>query len=109
MLPQIKAGRLKALGVGSTKRLAFLPDVPTIAEAGVPGYEANNWWGIMAPAGTPQPIVDKLYKDIQETLTSPQLKAAFDREGASAVTMSTAEFSKYIENEIVKWGRVVKE
>jgi len=55
-----------------------LPDVPTIAEAGVPGYEANNWWGVMAPAGTPQPIVDRLYKDIQEVLKSPELKAAFD-------------------------------
>ena len=107
--PFIQSGQLRALGVGGTKRNPVLPDVPTIAEAGVPGYEANNWWGIMAPAGTPQPIVDKLYKDIQETLTSPELKAAFDREGAAAVTMSTAEFSKYIENEIVKWGRVVKE
>jgi tripartite-type tricarboxylate transporter receptor subunit TctC len=75
----------------------------------LPGYEANNWWGIMAPAGTPQPIVDKLYADIQEVLKSPDLVAAFDREGAAAVTMSTDEFAKYIDNEIVKWGRVVKE
>ena len=107
--PFIQSGQLRALGVGGTKRNPVLPDVPTIAEAGVPGYEANNWWGIMAPAGTPKEIVDRLYRDIQATLTSPELKAAFDREGASAVTMSTEEFSKYIENEIVKWGRVVKE
>ena len=107
--PFIQSGQLRALGVGGSKRNPVLPDVPTIAEAGVPGYEANNWWGIMAPAGTPKEIVDRLYRDIQATITSPELKAAFDREGASAVTMTTEEFSKYIENEIVKWGRVVKE
>ena len=107
--PFIQSGQLRALGTGGAKRNPVLPDVPTIQEAGVPGYVADNWWGIMAPAGTPQPIVDRLYKDVQAVLTSPELKAAFDREGASAVTMSTAEFSTYIENEIVKWGRVVKE
>ncbi|MEJ0078995.1 MAG: tripartite tricarboxylate transporter substrate binding protein [Alphaproteobacteria bacterium] len=107
--PFIQSGQLRALGVGGTKRNPILPDVPTIAEAGVPGYEANNWWGIMAPAGTPKEIVDRLYKDIQSTLKSPELTQAFDREGAAAVTMSTEEFAKYIENEIVKWGRVVKE
>jgi tripartite-type tricarboxylate transporter receptor subunit TctC len=107
--PFIKSGQLIALGTGGTKRNPVLPDVPTVAEAGVPGYEANNWWGIMAPAGTPKEIVDRLYRDIQTTLKSPELTAAFDREGAAAVTMSTEEFSKYIENEIVKWGRVVKE
>jgi tripartite-type tricarboxylate transporter receptor subunit TctC len=107
--PFIKSGQLLALGTGGTKRNPVLPDVPTIAEAGVPGYEANNWWGIMAPTGTPKEIVDRLYRDIQSVLTSPELTAAFDREGAAAVTMSTDEFSRYIENEIVKWGRVVKE
>jgi tripartite-type tricarboxylate transporter receptor subunit TctC len=75
----------------------------------VPGYVADNWWGLLAPAGTPQPIVDKLYTDIQEVLKSPELKAAFDREGAAAVTMTTAEFAKYMEDEITKWARVVKE
>ena len=62
--PHIKSGKLRALGVGGTKRSPVLPDVPTIAEAGVPGYEAANWWGIVAPAGTPQPIVDRLHKEI---------------------------------------------
>jgi tripartite-type tricarboxylate transporter receptor subunit TctC len=107
--PFIQSGQLRALGTGGSKRNPVLPDVPTIAEAGVPGYEANNWWGIMAPAGTPKEIVDRLYKDIQATLKSPQLTAAFDREGAAVVTMSSEDFAKYIENEIVKWGRVVKE
>ena len=107
--PFIQSGQLRALGVGGSKRNPVLPDVPTIAEAGVPGYVADNWWGIVAPAGTPQPIVDKLYKDIQEAVKSKELTEAFAREGAEAVTMTSAEFSKYIENEIVKWGRVVKE
>jgi len=107
--PFIQSGQLRALGTGGSKRNPVLPDVPTIAEAGVPGYEANNWWGIMAPAGTPREIVDRLHRDIQIVLTSPELKAAFDREGAAAVTMTTEEFTKFIENEIVKWGRVVKE
>ena len=107
--PFIKSGALRALGTGGSTRNPVLPDVPTVAEAGVPGYEANNWWGLMAPAGTPKPIIDKLYADVQEVLKSPELTAAFDREGAAAVTMSTDDFSKYIENEIVKWGRVVKE
>ena len=79
--PFIQSGQLRALGTGGAKRNPVLPDVPTIAEAGVPGYVADNWWGIMAPAGTPQPIVDKLYKDIQEVLKSPELKAAFDARG----------------------------
>jgi len=107
--PFIQSGQLRALGVGGLKRNPILPDVPTIGEAGVPGYEANNWWGIMAPAGTPAPIVERLYKDIQEVLKSPELTAAFDREGASAVTMTSAEFTAYIQNEIAKWGQVVKQ
>ena len=86
--PFIQSGQLRALGTGGAKRNPVLPDVPTIAEAGVPGYVADNWWGIVAPAGTPQEIVDRLYKDIQAVLMSPELKAAFDREGAAAVTMT---------------------
>jgi tripartite-type tricarboxylate transporter receptor subunit TctC len=107
--PFIHSGQLRALGVGGVKRNPVLPDVPTIEEAGVPGYVADNWWGIVAPAGTPQPIVDKLYRDIQDVLKSPELTAAFAREGAAAVTMSTAEFGKYMEDEMAKWARVVKE
>jgi tripartite-type tricarboxylate transporter receptor subunit TctC len=107
--PFIQSGQLRALGVGGAKRNPVLPDVPTIEEAGVPGYVADNWWGIVAPAGTPQPIVDKLYRDIQDVLKSPELTAAFAREGAAAVTMSTADFGKYMEVEMAKWARVVKE
>jgi tripartite-type tricarboxylate transporter receptor subunit TctC len=107
--PFIQSGQLRALGVGGLKRNPVLPDVPTIAEAGVPGYQADNWWGIMAPAGTPQPIIDRLYKDIQAALKTPELQQAFAREGAASVEMTTAEFTRYIESEIAKWAKVVKE
>jgi tripartite-type tricarboxylate transporter receptor subunit TctC len=107
--PFIQSGQLRALGTGGAKRNAVLPDVPTIAEAGVPGYVADNWWGIVAPAGLPVPIADKLYKASQAALKSPELKAQFDREGASVVVMTSDEFAEYIKTEIVKWGRVVKE
>jgi len=107
--PFIKSGQLRALGVGSRERNPILPDVPTIAEAGVPGYQADNWWGIVAPAGLPQPIVDKLYAAVQDVLKSPELTEAFAREGAAAVTMTTAEFGAYIQSEMAKWARVVKE
>jgi tripartite-type tricarboxylate transporter receptor subunit TctC len=106
--PLIKAGRLRPVGVGGTKRSPVLPDVPTIAEAGVPGYAANNWWGIFAPAGTPKPIVDKLYKAIQLALQSPEMLKEFELEGAAPVTMTPAEFADFVKVEIDKWAKVVK-
>lgn len=107
--PFIQSGQLRALGTGGAKRSSVLPDVPTIAEAGVPGYVADNWWGIAAPAGLPALIAEKLYKASQAALKAPELKAQFDREGASVVVMTSDEFAEYIKTEIVKWGRVVKE
>jgi len=83
--------------------------VPTISEAGVPGYVADNWWGLAAPAGLPAPLLDRLYKASQASLKAPELQAQFEREGAATVTMTTAEFGDYIKAEIAKWGRVVKE
>jgi tripartite-type tricarboxylate transporter receptor subunit TctC len=107
--PFIKSGQLRPLGTGGAKRSTVLPDVPTIAEAGVPGYVSDNWWGILVPTGTPAPIVEKLYKDIQTALKSAELQAVFTREGASTVEMSSAEFGEYIKTEMAKWARVVKE
>ena len=106
--PFIKTGQLRALGTGGTKRSPVLPDVPTIAET-VPGYDAENWWGVVAPAGLPAPLVERLHKEIQATLEAPELKAQFAREGAQTLDMSSAEFAAYIQREIDKWGRVVKE
>ena len=107
--PLIKSGQLRPLGTGGVKRSPVLPDVPTIAEAGVPGYHSDNWWGLVTPAGLPQPIVEKLYKATQDALKAPELQAQFEREGAATVEMRPAEFSDYIKTEIVKWGEVVKE
>ena len=107
--PFIKSGQLRALGTGGAKRSPVLPDVPTIAEAGVDGYLADNWWGLVAPAHLPQPIADRLYKAVQGALKAPELVAQFEREGATIVDMSSAQFTKYIETETVKWSHVVKE
>jgi tripartite-type tricarboxylate transporter receptor subunit TctC len=107
--PFIKSGQLKALGTGGAKRTSVLPDVPTIAEAGVPGYVADNWWGLAAPAGLPTPIVERLYAASQAALKAPELQGAFAREGATTLEMSSAQFAEYIKTEITKWARVVKE
>ncbi len=107
-VPNIQSGQLRALATGGETRSPILPDLPTIAEAGVPGYVATNWWGIIAPAGTPQPIVDKLHDTIAELLNSAETKKYLDNEGAAPVHMSSAEFGKFIESEIAKWGPVVK-
>ena len=107
--PHIKSGKLKPLGVGGTKRNPVLPDVPTIAEAGVPTYEAVNWWGIVAPAGTPQAIIDKLHKELTEVQNSEDVKKQFATEGADIVQMSSREFATFMETEMKKWERVVKE
>jgi tripartite-type tricarboxylate transporter receptor subunit TctC len=107
-VPNIQSGQLRALATGGEQRSPILPDLPTIAEAGVPGYVASNWWGILAPAGTPQPIVDKLHDTIAGLLDSPQTKKFLDNEGASPVHMSSADFGKFIAAEIAKWGPVVQ-
>ena len=109
MLPQIKAGKLKALGVGSANRVAALPDVPTISEAGVPGYEVTNWWGIVVPAGTPRSIIDRLNKDLTAIVASPETKLRFEAEGSEPLSMSVDEAGRFIAAETVKWARVVKD
>ena len=107
-VPGIKAGSLRALATGGEQRSPILPDLPTIAEAGVPGYVASNWWGIVAPLGTPQPIVDKLHGAIAEVLKSADTQKYLNNEGASPVQMSSADFGKFIASEVAKWGPVVK-
>jgi tripartite-type tricarboxylate transporter receptor subunit TctC len=105
----IRGGKLKALGVGSATRSPTLPDVPTVIEAGVPGYQAANWIGVVAPAGTPEPIVERLHKEIAAILGTPEVQKQFALQGADIVHMSTAEFAAFSVAEIVKWGRVVKQ
>jgi len=109
MLPQIRAGRLKVLGVGSAKRVAAIPKGPTISESGLPGYEASNWWGVLAPAGTPRPVIERLNKEFSAILTSNETKKRFETEGAEALQMSPEEFGRFIAAETAKWAKVVKE
>jgi tripartite-type tricarboxylate transporter receptor subunit TctC len=108
-IPHIRSGKLRALGIGAKARSPILPEVPTIVEAGVPGYEAVNWIGIVAPAGTPAAIVARLHKEISAIQDSPEVQKQFSAEGLDAVRMSSAEFGDYMVTEMDKWGRVVKE
>jgi tripartite-type tricarboxylate transporter receptor subunit TctC len=108
-LPHVRSGKLRVLGVGGRERSPALPDVPTIAEAGVPGYEATNWIGIAAPAGTPAAVVAKLHKEISAVLDSPEIQKQFSSEGVEALRMSSAEFADFTVKEMAKWERVVKE
>ncbi len=107
--PHIRSGKLRALGVGATKRSPVLPDVPTIEEAGVPGYECANWIGIVAPAGTPAAIVAKLNREILAIQDTPEAQKHLAAQGAEAVRMSSAEFGDFMVKEMCKWERVVKE
>jgi len=109
MLPQIKGGRLKALGVGSANRIPALPDLPTLSESGVPGYEVTNWWGIVAPAGTPTPVVERLHRELAAIVASSETRKRFESEGAEPRQMSPEEFGRFIAAETAKWSRVVKE
>jgi tripartite-type tricarboxylate transporter receptor subunit TctC len=108
-ITHFRSGKLRALGVGSLKRNALIPDVPTIDEAGLPGYQFSNWIGIVAPAGTSPAIVARLHKELSAIQETPELKKQFAHEGADAVRMSSAEYGKFIASETERWGRVVKE
>ncbi len=108
MASNVKAGKVRALGTSATKRSTVLPDVPTIAEAGVPGYETTIWLGIMAPAGTPKAVVDKLNAEINKAINRPDVKAAWDKQGAVPLVMSPTEFDAYLRKDIEKWAKVVK-
>ena len=108
MAPLINAGKVRALGTSGTARSAILPDVPTIAEAGVPGFQATLWVGFMAPAGTPQPIVDKLNREITKIVSRPDIKAAWEKQGAEPVTMTQPQFKSFMDAQIEKWANVIK-
>lgn len=107
-LPFLKDGRVKALGVSSGKRTAVLPDVPTIAEAGVPGYESDVWFGVIAPKGTPAPVVDRLHTEIKRIVALPQIRKSFAAQGVEPVGDSPREFAAVIEAERVKWGDLIQ-
>jgi tripartite-type tricarboxylate transporter receptor subunit TctC len=107
-IPQVKAGKIHALAVTTSKRTALLPDLPTIAEAGLPGYEANNWYGVMVPARTPHAIVELLNRDLVAILKNPSIKDILFHQGLDASPSTPQEFGDYIKSEIAKWANVVK-
>ena len=105
---QVRAGKLRALGVSTTRRLAVFPEVPTIAEAGVPGYEATQWYGVLAPAGTPKAIVTRLNQEILKALQTPQMQERLAADGAEPLPSTPEEFSAFIKEEIARWAPVIK-
>ena len=107
-LPMAKSGKLRALGVSGAKRAAAAPDVPTIAEAGVPGFEVLNWYGIAMPSGTPQAIVRKLNKDLLAALATPVMADALFGQGLEPAGGTPTEFGTFIKSEMVKYAKVVK-
>ena len=105
-LPQVKAGRLRALGISSAKRSLAAPDLPTLAESGVPGYESGTWFALLAPAGTPREIVLMLNKETVAIVTSPEGRARLGKIGTEVVGSSPEEFAAFIRSETVKWLKV---
>ena len=108
VMPHIKGGKLKAIAVTSGKRAPALPNVPTIAESGLPGFEASSWFGLLAPAGTPKEIVEKVSAQIQKMLQTPEMKERLASQGADGVGNTPEQFAAHIKTEIDKWAKVVK-
>jgi tripartite-type tricarboxylate transporter receptor subunit TctC len=108
VLPHVEAGTLRALGISSPKRVPAMKDIPTIAEQGYPGFEADQWYGILAPAGTPQPIVDRLNAEIRKAMTDKEIVSALARDGADVWVTTPDEFRDFIAKEIPRWAEVVK-
>src|SRR6185503_10975174 len=108
MAPNVRAGKLKAMGTTGKVRSSVLPDVPTIAEAGVPGYETGIWLGLMAPTGTPRPVLERLNAEINKIINSPDVRENWTKQGAMPMGMSIDQFDKFLREEIVKWADVVK-
>ena len=108
MAPHAREGKVKALATSGTSRSSVLPNVPTVAESGVPGYEATIWLGVMAPKNTPTAVVNRLNAEIVKIVSQPQVRDEWGKQGAMAMTMSPVEFEKYMNDDIVKWERIVK-
>jgi tripartite-type tricarboxylate transporter receptor subunit TctC len=108
MSEHVKAGQVRALGTSGKSRSSVLPDVPTIAEAGVPGYESTIWIGLIAPKGTPPPIVNRLNGEITKIVSRTEVRNDWAKQGAVAMTMTPDEFGKYLAEDIVKWERIVR-
>jgi tripartite-type tricarboxylate transporter receptor subunit TctC len=109
VLPQVKAGRLRALAASGTKRTTLAPDIPTMAEAGVPGYELMVWFGVVAPAGTPREVVQKLNAEVTKILAMPDVRERFLAQGVEPVGSTPEEFGEHIKAQMAKWSKVVRD
>ena len=108
-LKGIRAGKLRALGVTSTERLRQLPDVPTIAEAGLAGFQSTVWWGLWAPAGTPSSAVDQLEKDVARAVSATDVQEQLTKRGFEPATMTSAEFAPFVRRDMDAVARIIKE
>jgi tripartite-type tricarboxylate transporter receptor subunit TctC len=108
-LAQIKGGKLRALAVTATKRVSDLPEVPTVAESGFPGFESSTWFGFLVKAGTPEPIVKRLNTEVVKVLQMPEVREKIAAEGAAVLSGTPDQFTAFLKDEIVKWGKVVKD
>ena len=109
ILPQVRSGKLRPLALTGATRSAALADVPTVAEAGVAGYVTSSWYGVLAPAGTPKPIVDRLAREIAKIVQFPEVREKLTNEGAEPVGNSPAEFAAHIKGELARWAKVIKQ
>jgi tripartite-type tricarboxylate transporter receptor subunit TctC len=109
VLPHVRSGKLKVLAVGAAKRSPALPDTPTVAEAGYPGYEVYVWWGVVAPAGTPVAIVDKLHREITAVLSEPETRTRLANDAAETLIVTPVEFGKFMRDDVKKWTEVAKQ
>jgi tripartite-type tricarboxylate transporter receptor subunit TctC len=107
-LPHVKSGRLKALAVTGAQRTPQAPDIPTVSESGLPGYEIYGWYGFAAPAKTPRPIIDRLYREVARIAQDPKMKARLAGQGLELVGNTPEEFDAFIRAEIAKWAKVLK-
>ena len=108
-LPQLKAGKMKAIAVTGTQRSVLFPSVPTVAESGVPGYEVNVWFGMQLPGGTPNPLVERMNRDIVRVLKEPDIIKRFREQGVEVIASSPAAFSQLVQSEVVKWTQVIRD
>jgi tripartite-type tricarboxylate transporter receptor subunit TctC len=108
VIPHVKSGRLRPIGVTSLKRTAVVPDVPTLDEQGLKGFETGSWFGMAAPAATPREIITKLHGEVVRIIRLPEVTERIASEGADFIGNTPEEFTEFVKNEIVKWGKVVK-
>lgn len=108
LLPHIRSGKLRALAVSSLQRSSVAPEIPTVAESGLPGFEALTWFGLFAPAGMPQPLADRLNAEVKKSLAAPDVRAKLDQQGLTTVGGSAAELKAYMKQEVPKWGKLLR-